>query len=123
MGKRAAKSTAKANETQQSEQLLEGLAWVEAAERLARFSGCAELAVALLYLRGAVTGDGGSSAALNLAEALAIMTKDQARTLEAVVEADGTPEAVRDHTGGEECERRAMLLASGWMWLRTLAAK
>lgn len=61
--------------------------------------------------------------ALNLAEALAIMTKDQARTLEAVLEADGTPEAVRDHTGGEECERRAMLLASGWMWLRKLAAK
>lgn len=122
MGKRAAKSTAKANETQQSEQLLEGLAWVEASERLARFSGCAELAVALLYLRGAFVGDSGRPA-LNLAEALAIMTKDQARTLEAVLEADGAPEAVRDHTGGEECERRAMLLASGWMWLRSEFAK
>lgn len=101
---------------------LEGLAWVEAAESLARFSGCAELAVSLLYLRGALAGDGGRPA-LNLAEALSIMTKDQATTLDALLEAEGAPEAVRDHTGGEECERRAALLASGWLWLRKLAAK
>lgn len=100
---------------------LEGLAWVEEAEDFARFSGCSQLAVALLYLRGALVD--GSSPALNLTDALATMTKDQATTLEAVLEGDGTPEAVRDHTGGEECERRARLLASGWTWLRTLAAK
>ena len=64
-----AKRAAKAIETKATEHTnLEGLAWLEAAESYARFTNDAALALALLYLRGALTGDGGLTVALNLAE-------------------------------------------------------
>lgn len=101
---------------------LEGLAWVALAEEHARDGGDEWLALALVYLRGSLTGDG-TCHALNLAEALARITGDSTKALQAVLEADGEGPTLTEHTLSRDAIRRAELLATGWRWLRKLAAR
>lgn len=117
-----AKRAAKAIETKATEHTnLEGLAWLEAAESYARFTNDAVLALALLYLRGALTGDGGLTVALNLSEALRALSLDMGRTFDALAQRDFEAGAVRA-AAKDEGERCAVLLASGWRWLARVAA-
>lgn len=81
-----------------------------------------EHGIALVYLRGSLTGDG-TCHALNLAEALARITGDSTKALQAVLEADGVGDTLTAHTVSRDAIRRAELLATGWRWLRKLAAR
>jgi len=117
----AKKSAAKKIETNPYE--LEGLAWLEAAERLARFGGYEPMAIELLYLRGTLTGDGTVCVALNLAAILDTLADDLKTTLRAVIDADGSIQAVRQQTTLEECTMRDELIVSGLRWLRKLGSQ
>lgn len=118
-----AKRAAKAIETKATEHTspLEGLAWLEAAEDYARFANDAALALALLYLRGALTGERSFGVVLNLTEALRPLSLDMGRTFDALAARDFEVGSVRS-AAKDEGERCASLLASGWRWLATLAA-
>lgn len=117
----AKKSAAKKIETNPYE--LEGIAWLEAAERLARFGGYEPMAIELLYLRGSLTGDGTVCVALNIAAVLNTLTDDLKTTLRAVIDADGSIEAVRQQTTLEECVMRDQIIVSGLRWLRKLGSQ
>jgi hypothetical protein len=98
---------------------LAGLAWVELAEQHARDAGDAPLALALVYLRGSLTGDG-RFPALNLADALQRLTMEATQALSHIVERDALADAVREHTATADAARRTRLLATGWRWLATM---
>ncbi len=100
---------------------LTGLAWLELAEVHTRDAGDERLALALVYLRGSLTGDG-RLPSLNLAEALRLLTAESSRALSLVLERDGAIAAVSEHTATDDAARRIRLLASGWRWLATMGS-
>jgi hypothetical protein len=100
---------------------LTGFAWLELAEQHTRDAGDAPLALALVYLRGSLTGDG-RFPALNLADALQRLTMESAQALSHIVERDALADAVREHTATADGARRIRLLATGWRWLATMGS-